>query len=394
MPATGSSFRLASLEQLAAFITALTLFSQAGHAADTSPLRQHLKAKKQAIIELQTRDAAPTHLHVKVTAVGRSGVRRLRIGEKGQFEWLSDSPREGAGFDLGPGSWESLVGTLASAVADEYLVQAASKDIPLDSLDVVFTSIPQRKSANLSYPNNLSYIAYIQSPVTDAKLDELKTAVHANSSVIDLVTKAHHVSPLTVEYIRSSEKRDPGQPPGLREFITEEQVPVSKTNKKPKDPSRAPESRTLTAHTHVEPHTGLRYTFLGKDGYHTALHDSAPELLGYGLAPTVEEHLLGVVTTCPTHIFEIQAAERGVLLDSLELTADADLSPRFGKNLTTPARYGDITYKVRIESPNTAADIEGLRQAVEDTCPLYNLVKHEQKLAGRIVHGAYPAELK
>jgi uncharacterized OsmC-like protein len=117
-------------------------------------------------------------------------------------------------------------------------------------------------------------------------------------------------------------------------------------------------------------------------------------LLGYGLAPTVEEHLLGVVTTCPTHIFEIKAAERGVLLDSLELTADANLSPRVGKNLTSPSRYSDINYKVRIESPNSAADIDGLRQSVEETCPLYNLVKDEQKLEGKIVHGPYTAEAK
>ncbi len=146
-------------------------------------------------------------------------MRRLRIGEKGQFQWLSDSPRSGAGFDLGPGSWESLVGTLASAVADEYLVQAAAKDIPLDSLDVVFTSIPQRKTATLSYPNNLSYVAYIQSPASDAKLEELKATVHANSAVIDLVTKAHNVSPLTVEYVHSPAKRASSQP-GLRDFIT------------------------------------------------------------------------------------------------------------------------------------------------------------------------------
>jgi hypothetical protein len=375
--------------------TLLTSFSHAAQAADASPLRDHLKAKKQAIVALQKQDAVPTHLHVKVTAVSRSGVRRLRIGANGQFEWLSDSPRSGAGFDLGPGSWESLVGTLASAVADEYLVQAAYKDIALDSLDVVFNSIPQRKTATLAYPNNLSYVAYIQSPASDAKLEELKAAVHANSAVIDLVTKAHHVSPLTVEYVQSSAQRDPSQPPGLRDFVTEEQVPVSKANRQARDPGKpAPEARALVAHTRVEPHTGLRYTWLGKDGFHTALHDSAPELLGYGLAPTVQEHLLGVVTTCPTHIFEIQAATRGVLLDSLELTADANLSPRFGKNLASPSRYSDITYKVRIESPNSAADIEGLRQAVEETCPLYNLVKDGQPLTGKIVHGAYTADAK
>ena len=385
-----SQINMRSLNRFVLFAAMLTAFSQISYAADASPLRDHLKAKRQAILALQNQNVTATHLHVKVTAEGRTGVRRLRIGEKGEFQWLSDSPRSGAGFDLGPGSWESLVGTLASAVADEYLVQAAAKDIPLDSLDVVFSSIPQRKTATLSYPNNLSYVAYIQSPAPDAKLEELKAAVHANSAVIDLVTKAHDVSPLTVEYIHSSAQRASGQPPGLREFITEEQVPVSKANQRPTDTSKpAPEPRLLVAHSRVEPHTGLRYTYLGKDGYHTALHDSAPELLGYGVAPTVQEHLLGVVTTCPTHIFEIQAAQRGVLLDSLEITTDANLSPRFGKNLTSPSRYSDITYKVRIESPNSAADIEGLRQAVEDTCPLYNLVKDVQKLEGKIVHAPY-----
>ena len=159
--------------------------------------------------------------------------------------------------------------------------------------------------------------------------------------------------------------------------------------RKPRGEAQAP--RTLIAHTRVEPHTGLRQTWLGDDGYFSALHDSAPGLLGRGLAPTVEENLLGVVTTCPTHIFEIQAAARGVLLDKLELTADAELSPRFGRNAKSPARYGYITYQVDIASPNSRADIDALAKAVEDTCPLYNLVKDSQKLEGRIVHGPYVA---
>ena len=365
------------------------------HAADASPLRDYLKAKKQAIVAQQKQDAAPTHLHAHVIAESRSGVRRLRIGDKEQFQWLSDSPRNGAGFNLAPGSWESLVAMLSSAVADEYLVQAALKDIPLDSLDIVFTSIPQRKSAKLTYPNNLSYVAYIQSPVPDEKLEELKAAVHANSSVIDLVAQPHQVSPLTVEYVQTPAQRAPNSQPGLRDFISEDQVPVTKGTLKPSEPKPASkEPRTLIAHTRVEPNTGLRQTWLGHDNYFQALHDSATSLLGRGLAPIVEENLLGVVTTCPTHIFEIQAAARGVLLDKLELNADADLSPRFGKNVTSPARYGYITYKVKVESPNSAADIDALAKAVEETCPLYNLVKDAQKLEGKIVHHAYADEAK
>jgi hypothetical protein len=44
---------------------------------------------------------------------------------------------------------------------------------------------------------------------------------------------------------------------------------------------------------------------------------------------------------------------------------------------------------VRIESPASEQDIDALRQSVEATCPLYNLVKDEQKLEGSIVRGAY-----
>lgn len=356
-----------------------------------SPLRDYLAAKHAAIQSQQAQPGVPTAIHAKVTAESRSGVRRLRIGETGEFQYISDSGRNYAGYNLGAGSWDSLVGTLASAVADEYVVQAAVQDLPLDGLDVVFTSIPERKSETLAYPNNLSYVAYIDSPATEAQLQALKRAVHENSSAIDLVTQPHQVSHAEVDYVQSPATRDPRQPPGLRDFITEEKRPaVLARQVKPADGKKKPsEPETLVARAHVEPRTGLRRVFLGKDGYHQQLHDSAPGLLGYGLAPTVEEHLLGVTGTCLTHIFEVQAASRNVLLDSLELTVDGQLSPRFGSNVTSPARFSDIHYKVRIESPASAQEIDALRQSVEATCPLYNLVKDEQKLEGRIVRGAY-----
>ncbi|WP_312319630.1 OsmC family protein [Stenotrophomonas sp.] len=370
------------------FLAAPSAFSADGTA---SPLRDYLTAKHAAIQAQSTQPGVPTAIHAKVTAESRSGVRRLRIGPTGEYQYISDSGRNYAGYNLGAGSWDSLVGTLASAVADEYVVQAAVQGLPLDGLDVVFTSIPERKSETLAYPNNLSYVAYIDSPATEAQLQALKRAVHENSSAIDLVTQPHQVSHAEVDYIQSPATRDPKQPPGLRDFITEEKRPaVLARQVKPGDGKKKPsEPETLVARAHVEPRTGLRRVFLGKDGYHQQLHDSAPGLLGYGLAPTVEEHLLGVTGTCLTHIFEVQAASRNVLLDSLQLTVDGQLSPRFGSNVTSPARFSDIHYKVRIESPASAQEIDALRQSVEATCPLYNLVKDEQKLEGRIVRGAY-----
>lgn len=380
---------------LLASLVAAAPFVAIAHAdaADASALRSHLAAKKAAIVALSSQEVAPTTLYGKVTAESRSGVRRLRIGETGQFQWISDSDRGYAGYNLGAGSWDSLVGTLSSAVADEYLVQAALKDIPLDSLDVVFTSVPQRKTETLAYPNNLSYTAYIQSPASDAKLEELRAAVHASSPAINLVTQAQDVTHATVHYTHSAATRDPALPPGLRDFITEEKIPAVKARSQPRAAgASAPAPQTLIAHTRVEPHTGLRYTRLGKDGYHTQLHDSATGLLGYGIAPTVEEHLIGVTGTCLTHIFEVQAATRNVLLDKIELRVTAELTPRFGKGVTTPSRYQKITYDVDVESPASESEIDGLRQAVEATCPLYNLVKDEQTVQGKVVRGPYPGK--
>jgi len=382
-------FKVIGTTALSAMLLLAPLVSSAEDQA--SPLRSYLAAKREAIQAQSAKPGTPTAIHAKVTAESRSGVRRLRIGPTGEFQYISDSGRNYAGYNLGAGSWDSLVGTLASSVADEYVVQAAVQGVPLDGLDVVFTSIPERKSETLAYPNNLSYVAYIDSPATDAQLQALKRAVHENSSAIDLVTRPQQVSHAEVEYHHSAAERDPKLPPGLRDFITEEKRPaVLARQVKPGAAKAKPaEPETLVARAHVEPRTGLRRVFLGKDGYHQQLHDSAPGLLGYGLAPTVEEHLLGVTGTCLTHIFEVQAASRNVLLDSLELTVDGQVSPRFGSNVRSPARYSDIRYKVRIESPASEQEIDALRQSVEATCPLYNLVKDEQKLEGSIVRGAY-----
>ncbi|MET0289317.1 MAG: OsmC family protein [Pseudoxanthomonas sp.] len=363
----------------------------AGPDAPQASLRDHLLRKKAAITQSAQQDIAPLQIHGKVTAESRSGVRRLRIGQGGTFQYISDSGRDYAGYNLGAGSWESLIGTLASAVADEYLVQAAAKGIALDSLDVVFNSLPDdpsvAKTHAVRYPRNLGYIAYITSPASDAQLEALRRAVEASSSAINLVTQHQQVDHVKVEYVQTPQQRQAGLPPGLRDFISEEKRPAVL---KRQAPSRTPQTpEILTARTHVEPHTGLRFTSLGTDGYHKQLHDSAPNLLGYGVAPTVEEHLLGVTGTCLTHIFEVQAATRNVLLDSLELTVDGTLTPRFGKQVRGPSRYQDIRYTVRIESPASAQEVDGLRAAVEKSCPLYNLIKDEQPVDGRIVRGPY-----
>jgi hypothetical protein len=111
-----SPFKVIGTTALSAMLLLAPLVSSAED--QPSPLRSYLAAKREAIQAQSAKPGAPTAIHAKVTAESRSGVRRLRIGPTGEFQYISDSGRNYAGYNLGAGSWDSLVGTLASAVAD------------------------------------------------------------------------------------------------------------------------------------------------------------------------------------------------------------------------------------------------------------------------------------
>jgi len=118
------------------------------------------------------------------------------------------------------------------------------------------------------------------------------------------------------------------------------------------------------------------------------IHDNPRFLAGHNLGPVAEEHLVGVMITCLTHIYEIQASQRGLAIDSLRLENEAILSPRLG-SIGNPPRYLSINYKVIIGSPETKEAIEQLQKAVESICPVYNLLKDSQPIKGTIVRGPF-----
>lgn len=89
-----------------------------------------------------------------------------------------------------------------------------------------------------------------------------------------------------------------------------------------------------------------------------------------------------------THIYEMQAASKQVILDTLELEVEGTLTPRPGST-GTPPRYTDIRYTVYIGSPESKETIEQLQQAVEAICPIYNMLKDPQEVKGSIVRGPY-----
>ena len=345
---------------------------------------QDLFARKAASSEPQE----PVAIETRTTAESRAGVRRLRIGD---FQYLSDSERDYAGYDLGAGSWDTFAAVLGSAVADEFVTQAAIAKIPLNSVEVVFTSRPDTpevaKTHKVSYPRNLAYVAYIDSPASDAQLDTLRKAVDQASSVLRIIREPVPLAHGAVNLTASPANRDPNLPPGLRDFLVEKRTAILRRRQRAADAVKSgasqPPSAGLRAHTRVDPTTGIRLT---KTSNHVILHDGWRRPGEPALAPSVEQHIIGVLGTCLTHIFEVQAAQKQIVLDGVELRTRATLIPRSANG---PARFRDISYSVDIASPEPAARITELREAVEGSCPIYNLLKDAQGIESRVARGPY-----
>ncbi|HTV00859.1 MAG TPA: OsmC family protein, partial [Luteitalea sp.] len=345
--------------------------------ADPIPLADYLTRLKRSLTD-PARAGQDTRLEARVTAESRSGVRRLRVRN---FQVLSDSDRNLAGYSLGAGSWDTEVGVLASAVAQEFVVQAALADVPLDSVDVVFTSrqdAEPRPAGKVAYPRNLQYEARLSSPASDEVLEQLRQRVQRESPVLSLVAEAQSIDHGRVVYTQSPAQPAAGSPPGLRDFLVEKRAALQK-RAAARDGGGA--SAPLQAHARVEGGTGLRHVRIGETGYQV-FHDAPREAGGFDLGPTTEEHQLGVMGTCLTHIFEIQAAQRQVVLDHLEVRVEGTLTPR---RADRPSRLEGVRYSVHISSPAPASEIDALRQAVEAVCPIYNLLKDPQPITGRIV---------
>ena len=207
------------------------------------------------------------------------------------------------------------------------------------------------------------------------------------SSVLSIVREPVPLAHGTVNLTASPASRDPALPPGLRDFLVEKRTAILRRRQRAADAIKGgtplPPSTGLRAYARVDPATGIRLT---RTGGHVILHDGWRRPGEAALAPSVEQHIIGVLGTCLTHIFEVQAAQKQIVLDGVELRTRATLVPR---SAVAPARFRDISYSVDITSPEPAARITELREAVEGSCPIYNLLKDSQGIESRVVRGPY-----
>ena len=163
-----------------------------------STLRDYLIQKRSALLARRERSkerqaagqAGPNELRAVVTAEGRSGIRRIRIRE---HQIISDSPFDFAGYNLGPGSPELQMGILGSCVTHIFLIQAADRQIPLDSLEVEVRGYTDARRGQPGfenvpiYPHNIQYTVKITSPASREEIDELHRLVEANCPILNLL---------------------------------------------------------------------------------------------------------------------------------------------------------------------------------------------------------------
>ena len=141
----------------------------------------------------------------------------------------------------------------------------------------------------------------------------------------------------------------------------------------------------LKASVRAEGRSGVRRLRIRE---HQVISDSPLDFAGYNLGPSSPELQLGVLGTCVTHIFLIQAAERQVPLESLEVEVTGVIDPRGGRpgHEATPIWPYDIGYTVHNDSPASRAEIDALFEAVERTCPILNLLRSPQSIRAEVRH--------
>lgn len=163
-------------------------------------LAEYLTHKREAFRALRTRYLAPGYtpipLQARVTAEGRSGVRRIRLRD---HQVLTDSPRDFVGYDLGPSAPELALGALGSCLTHSYLIQAAVQGVTLDSLEVEVTGRIDQRAGETGHertprePHGIAYTVHIGTSAPDDAVAELHAAVERLCPILNLLRNPQDV---------------------------------------------------------------------------------------------------------------------------------------------------------------------------------------------------------
>ncbi|MFW5978389.1 MAG: OsmC family protein [Halohasta sp.] len=115
--------------------------------------------------------------------------------------------------------------------------------------------------------------------------------------------------------------------------------------------------------------------------------DEPEQILGDRTAPNAVELLLSALGSCLSVGYAANAAAMGIDLDSLriEMEGDVDLRGFLGLSADVRPGYDSIRCTVSIDSDATDAELDALREHVESTSPLVDIITNEVPLETRLV---------
>jgi len=355
-------------------------------AKNAPSLRHHLKARKtvlEAWNAVPSSELKPVTLTADVVAKNRAGYRELRVRE---FHYVGDCGYGDGGQDAGVETQTTAAAVFASDLADSYINQAALRGIDIDSLTIEIHGQPDKVPTNrVPYNRNFLYTIYVDSPASDAELEQLAVEAEKNSSVVTLIKKAVSV-PVNIVYTHSSRERviEGATLEGLREYIHGKRQAklaaqeAAKNNPKPQQAKKTGPWATVFAN-------GARELTISNK-YHI-VHDNPAYLGGTNIGLTSRENALGVLGTCLTHISEGQAALLNLDIDSLRVRVEGEWDPRAGRKgfENEPIEPQNLRVTLYVTTPEPISTVQKWIEQTENVCPMYNVFKDTQTFEHRIV---------
>ncbi|RUS46946.1 OsmC family protein [Cohnella sp. AR92] len=166
-----------------------------------STLTEYLRQKREAL--LARREHAEKNpiqsgnlIGAKVRVAGRSGVREIRIRD---FQVISDSPPDFAGYNLGPSSPELQLGVLGSCISHIALIQAADLQISLQSLEVEVNGEMHPLAGRPGYegvpiyPHNIRYKLIVESDESQETLEAFLDSIERVCPIFNLLRNPQHI---------------------------------------------------------------------------------------------------------------------------------------------------------------------------------------------------------
>lgn len=355
-------------------------------AKNAPSLRQHLKERKAAIEvwnAVPASELKPVTLTADVVAKNRAGYRELRVRE---FHYIGDCGYSDGGQDAGVETQTTAAAVFASDLADSYINQAALRGIDIDSLTIEIHGQPDKEPTNrVPYNRNFLYTIYVDSPASDAELEQLAVEAERSSSVVTLIKKAVTV-PVNIVYTHSSRERVIGGETleGLREYIHGKRQAKLAAQEAAKNSPRPQQTKKTGPWATVFANGARELTISNK--YHI-VHDNPAYLGGTNIGLTSRENALGVLGTCLTHISEGQAALLNLDIDSLHVRVEGEWDPRAGRKgfENEPIEPQNLRVTLYVTTPEPIATIQKWIEQTENVCPMYNVFKDTQTFEHRII---------